>query len=79
MTHLDIIAEIHKLNRIRRERVRYAVEAHHEQYKDEYARLQDVCGEIGHVWKFSNFGPVGDPWYCCGSCNLTRIGPVEGL
>jgi hypothetical protein len=76
MNHDDIWREKLKIDRdIRREIAKCmdeydrCIHQHHPTLK----QLRDDCGTLGHKFGFKSFGPVGNPWYICEYCGLTKM------
>ena len=79
---MDLLETIDKnvrdLERERREVFKAAMKEFDERYYYPNLRsLQERCGEIGHRWKFSHFGPCGDPWYHCVICHKSQVRPDD--
>ena len=47
--------------------------------KTYYARMKEIreeCGKLGHNFRFSHLGPLGNPWSYCTYCGASK---VEGI
>lgn len=74
MTHSEISNQRHALETARREVMRKAMEAYdRETYWPARKLLHEACGAVGHNWRFSHHGPLGDPWFFCTACNLSKV------
>ena len=61
------------LDKERREFMRQAmIDFDHEHYA-KLRVLQAECGAEGHMWRFTNLGPLGHPWFACTKCNKSEV------
>lgn len=68
-----LASETRALERERRQMVEKLMQEWEQDYF--YPRLRDIqarCAALGHKWRFSGFGPLGDPWYRCSTCNAAE-------
>jgi hypothetical protein len=69
----DAVREIEKARRdIMRERMR---DFDHGYYYPNLKDMREACGRLGHKWRFTHLGPLGDPWFCCDVCHVTKCRP----
>jgi hypothetical protein len=61
------------LVRERREFMRTAMAEFDKTHREKMRALQAECEAIGHNWKFTDLGPLGDPWFTCTTCRATRV------
>jgi hypothetical protein len=48
-----------------------------EQQRPARKALQDECGLSGHNMRFTHLGPLGDPWFSCTLCHLSKVELTE--
>lgn len=73
MTHNDIWTRRHALDKTRREHIREVMKDYDILHYVAVRELQEQCEALGHKWKFTNLGPLGDPWFHCSSCGKSRV------
>ena len=51
-----------------------------EQIKEKFGGLTIYYdgGVLGHKFAFKSFGPLGNPWYICEYCGLTKVEVSDG-
>jgi len=75
-THREISDAVHGLEKERREAMRELMRDFDEHYyRPNIKDAREACGRIGHAWRFTHLGPLGDPWFCCGVCHATECRP----
>lgn len=75
-THREISAEVHALEKERREKIESLIREFNETvYWPRMKAAREACALIAHRWRFTHFGPLGDPWFCCGVCRATQCRP----
>lgn len=73
-THREIRTAIDGLEKTRRTIIELALKEWNETvYWPQRKELREQCAEVGHVWRFSNFGPLGDPWFHCNVCGTSKV------
>lgn len=75
-THADIFKAIHALEQERRAAMAERMREYDEKYyRPNRQDIQEACAKLGHVWRFTHFGPLGDPWYSCNQCHASECRP----
>lgn len=77
MNHSEIVTARHQLEKDRRDKVAELMEAYDKEHIAKIKKLRQECGGIGHNWRFSNLGPLGDPWFHCTVCGASRVDREE--
>ena len=75
-THSEIADAVRGIEKERRDAMRELMRDFDQSYY--YPNLKDMreaCGRIGHKWRFSHHGPLGDPWFLCGVCHAHECRP----
>jgi hypothetical protein len=75
-THSEIADAVRGVEKERRDAMRELMRDFDKSYY--YPNLKDMreaCGRLGHKWRFTHLGPLGDPWFCCGVCHATECRP----
>lgn len=58
-----------EIDRDRRKKMEEVMREYDEQvYRPARKALVDECAAEGHNWRFSDLGPLGDPWFRCTKC-----------
>lgn len=73
-THSEIADAVRGIEKERRDAMRELMRDFDQSYY--YPNLKDMreaCGRIGHKWRFSHHGPLGDPWFLCGVCHAHEL------
>lgn len=71
--HRSVGVAVRSLEKERREMVQKLMQEWEETYyRPRMRELRNRCAELGHKWHFSDFGPLGDPWYRCGVCGAAE-------
>lgn len=74
MNHDDIWRERIRIDRVRRRELEKRMDEYdHCIHYPALKQLRDDCGALGHNFVFKSFGPVGNPWYICEYCGLTKV------
>lgn len=73
MSKSEIAARRREIDKERQRAVSVAVDAHNSIYRAEIESLKSACGDIGHSWKFTHFGPTHLPWYICTCCGASKV------
>lgn len=76
----DISQRRAALERERRIRIAQAIEEWETKvYYPEMKKLRAECevSETGHSWRWTNNGPLGDPWFQCMICGATKVEHIE--
>ena len=68
MNQDDIRTRRRQLDKERQARVSAVVDAFYREHRPEWESLMLACGKIGHLWRFTHFGPTGKPWSTCAAC-----------
>jgi hypothetical protein len=68
-----------KLDKARRIYMEEVMRGYDVGYRIDIKKLQEECGtsESGHNYRFSNFGPLGHPWYFCSICGISKVGGID--
>jgi hypothetical protein len=72
MNQPEISSELWRLDRIRREKIAHLMEEFDKEHYAKKKELRQKCGAIGHNWRFSHIGPVGNAWLHCSVCGEYR-------
>lgn len=75
-TRIDIANAVRGIEKERRE----AMSALMRDFDDNYYYpnlkvMHEACAKIGHRWRFTHLGPLGDPWFRCGTCYASECRP----
>jgi hypothetical protein len=62
-----------EIERQEREERQAALDPIHEKYRPLYEALQAECEGIGHEWRFTTTGVVGQAFFACNYCRKTRV------
>ena len=70
----DLFDKISRLEKERRDFMHKAMEKFDsEYYYPQKKVMREYCEKnIGHTWKFTNFGPTGYMWYICTICGARK-------
>lgn len=60
------------------ERVREVMAEYDRVAQAERRILQAECEALGHQWRFTHLGPLGDPWFICTCCEKTNVERSDG-
>ena len=74
MTHKEISDRVQRLNAERRRYLQEVTRDFDAEQEREREYLREACGRVGHVWKFTDWNPCGDPCFSCPICGATRVG-----
>lgn len=72
-THSEIASAVRGIEKERRVAMQELMRDFDQNYY--YPNLKDMreaCGRIGHKWRFTNLGPLGDPWFTCDICHTSE-------
>ncbi|OIQ75020.1 hypothetical protein GALL_433150 [mine drainage metagenome] len=72
-THRAISDAVYALEKRRRDAISELIrDFDRDHYRPNLALARQACATLGHQWSLTHFGPLGDPWYCCGVCHATE-------
>ena len=69
MTGKSIWERRRQLDKDRREFIYTAMIKFDKAHREKMRALQYECAAAGHNWKFTNLGPLGNPWFSCTMCH----------
>lgn len=75
-THSEIADAVRGIEKERRDAMRELMRDFDQNYYSPNLKdMREACGRIGHKWRFSQLGPLGDPWFLCGVCHAHECRP----
>lgn len=79
MTQREISTEIRQLETSRREFMANAMHDFDVKQRIRLNKLRALCRSIGHKWRFTHLGPLGDPWYNCTICHSSKTNAHDNV
>lgn len=75
MTPEEIRKEVYNLFKLEADHKIKVLDKYHSPWQKVhyYPRLKELREQCQHKWRFSDFGPLGDPWYLCTVCKLHKM------